>query len=205
MPLDAVFQHLPLNELFRLSWGAKNTHGDEWTQLEAEFQERLVRMRREAIAEGWLKPQGIYGYWPAQSDGDDLILYDPASVESSRPQELARFSFPRQPEGDHLCLADYFAPLSSGQMDVVALQIVTVGEGATRRFERLQEAGDYTELLATDYPSDYESRRRLPAQPHLPRPAVNQGKRHSATWLTLFWSTTSAFQFLPAGKELASP
>ena len=59
MPLEMVFKHLSLNELFRLSWGAKNTHGDAWKQLEAEFQVRLERMTREAVIEGWLKPRGV--------------------------------------------------------------------------------------------------------------------------------------------------
>jgi 5-methyltetrahydrofolate--homocysteine methyltransferase len=145
MPLDVVFQHLAKNELFRLSWGAKNTHGEAWEKLLDTFEARLVKMRREALAEDWLKPQGVYGYWPAQSEGNDLIVYEPGSVQAGSPEELTRFSFPRQPDGDLLCLADYFAPVSSGHMDVVAFQIVTVGQEATTRFDRLQAAGDYTE------------------------------------------------------------
>lgn len=145
MPLELVFQHLSINELFRLSWGAKNTHGEAWKQLEAEFTQRLERMKREALKEGWLKPQGVYGYFPAQSDGNDLVIYNPQSLDTGKPVELVRFTFPRQPEGEKLCLADYFAPVESGQMDVVAFQVVTVGESATEKFERLQEEGNYTE------------------------------------------------------------
>ena len=69
MPLEIVFKHLAKNELYRLSWGAKNTHGEEWTALEKEFDARLEAMTRQAIAEKWLVPQGVYGYWPAQADG----------------------------------------------------------------------------------------------------------------------------------------
>jgi 5-methyltetrahydrofolate--homocysteine methyltransferase len=145
MPLELVFKHLALNELFRLSWGAKNTHGEDWRKLEAEYQTRLDSMQRQAIATGWLTPQGVYGYWPAQAEGDDLILFDPATLDSAQPVELARFTFPRQSSGDTLCLADYFAPRSSGLIDTVALQVVTVGDKATHRFDQLQEAGDYTE------------------------------------------------------------
>ncbi len=145
MPLELVFQHLSINELFRLSWGAKNTHGEAWKQLEAEFTQRLERMKHEALKEGWLKPQGVYGYFPAQSDGNDLVIYNPQSLDTGKPVELVRFTFPRQPEGEKLCLADYFAPVESGQMDVVAFQVVTVGESATEKFERLQEEGNYTE------------------------------------------------------------
>jgi len=147
MPLELVFQHLYKNELFRLSWGAKNAHGEEWERLQAEFEARLDTMQRQARREGWLQPQGAYGYWPAQSDGDDLILYDPAGLGVRA--ELARFSFPRQPSSKGLCLADYFAPVQSGVMDVVALQVVTVGHEATRRFDALQAAGDYSEAYFT--------------------------------------------------------
>jgi 5-methyltetrahydrofolate--homocysteine methyltransferase len=76
MPLETVFEHLAKNELFRLSWGAKNSHGAEWVKLQAEYEERLDRMRREAMRSGWLNPQGVYGYWPAQSDGNELVVYD---------------------------------------------------------------------------------------------------------------------------------
>ena len=145
MPLAMVGQHLALNELYRLSWGAKNTHGEAWEQLKAEFDQRLVRMRKAAEAEGWLTPQGVYGYWPCQSEGDSLLVYDPDSIQSGQPQVLQQFDFPRQEGNQGLCLADYFAPKESGMMDVVAFQIVTVGHEATRRFEELEAAGEYTE------------------------------------------------------------
>jgi len=145
IPLEMVFQCLSKNELFRLSWGAKNTHGEEWERLQAEFEQRLQRMQKEAMRHRWLKPQGVYGYWPCQSDGDDLILYDPNTLRASSPEEIVRFTFPRQPDLEHLCLADYFAPVDSGVFDVVAFQVVTVGHKATERFEQLQAEGNYSE------------------------------------------------------------
>lgn len=149
MPLELVFERLAINELFRLSWGAKNAHGQEWERLQAEFEQRLDRMKRQALREGWLKPQAVYGYWPAQADRDDLIVYDPASVDSGEPGEMARFHFPRQEYSESLCLADYFTSVESGIMDVVPLQVVTVGRAATERFDRLQAAGDYSEAYFT--------------------------------------------------------
>jgi 5-methyltetrahydrofolate--homocysteine methyltransferase len=147
MPLEMIFKHLSINELYRLSWGAKNTHGDEWTKLKAGFDARLERMAKEALRDNWLKPQAIYGYFPCQSDGNDLIIYDPASVSSvnPRPSPRTRFTFPRQNFDDHLCLADYFAPIDSGKLDVVAFQVVTVGREATERIDHLQAKGDYTD------------------------------------------------------------
>ena len=141
MPLEIIYQHLDVDELYRLQWGAKNTHGDEWVKLKAEFDARLDRMKREAIRSGYLKPQAVYGYYPAQSSGDALIVYDP----SDRKTEIARFEFPRQQGQDHLALSDYFAPVESGVMDVVAFQVVTVGHGADEKFQELQGQGDYAE------------------------------------------------------------
>jgi 5-methyltetrahydrofolate--homocysteine methyltransferase len=145
IPLEVVFHYLDKKALFRLSWGAKNAHGEEWDRLEAEFEERLVNMQRAALREGWLQPQGVYGYWPVQSDGDDLLVYEPDIEPEDPPNEVARFNFPRQPAGDHLCLADYFMPVGSGQLDLMALQVVTVGQVASARYDELQTLGDYAE------------------------------------------------------------
>ena len=186
MPLEMVFKHLAINELFRLSWGAKNTHGEAWKKLEAEFRQRLDRMTRQAIQEGWLRPQAVYGYWPCQADGNDLIVYDPESVnERARAarRSCCASTSPASLLAIILCLADYFAPVDSGKMDVVALQVVTVGQAASERFERLQTAGDYTEAYFThglgvqtaEATADYlhnHIRRELGLDPE-------QGKRYS--------------------------
>ena len=145
MPLAMVGEHLSLNELFRLSWGAKNTHGEEWKKLKAVFEARLVRMRKDAEKEGWLKPQGVYGYWPCQTAEDTLLVYDPDTIQSDSPVVLQQFEFPRQKDGEGICLADYFATVNSGCMDVVAFQVVTVGPGATARFAEMEAAGEYSE------------------------------------------------------------
>ncbi len=149
MPLELVLKHLSLNELFRLSWGAKNAHGEEWEKLKAEFNARLEKMTKEALRYKWLKPRGVYGLFPCQSEGDDLIIYNPETVNSASPDEMTRFSFPRQPYDDHLALSDYFSPVDSGKLDVVAFQVVTVGQEATERFDKLQAAHDYTEAYFT--------------------------------------------------------
>ncbi|MBZ0304176.1 MAG: dihydropteroate synthase, partial [Anaerolineae bacterium] len=150
MPLEIVLRHIHKPELFRLSWGAKNAHGAEWEKLEAVFEARLQQMSKAAIREETLRPQAIYGYFPANSDGDDLIIWDWrqfASANGKGPEkiEVARFSFPRQPQGEHLCISDYFAPIDRDQVDVVALQIVTVGAEASQKFEELQQADNYSE------------------------------------------------------------
>ncbi len=145
MPLEMVLQHLHKPELYRLSWGAKNTRGAEWEQLEAEFEMRLRRMGKEAGRSGTLLPQAVYGYFPANAEGDELIIWEEEIGADGRRRARARFQFPRQPDRQHLCLSDYFAPTSSGRVDTCVLQVVTVGAVANARVEELQARDDYSE------------------------------------------------------------
>jgi 5-methyltetrahydrofolate--homocysteine methyltransferase len=207
MPLEIIFQHLFKNELFRLSWGAKNAHGEEWEALKQQFEARLTRMQKEALLEGWLQPQAVYGFWPCQADRDDLEVYAPNSTAHS-PQPLFRFNFPRQPSGERLCLADYFAPVGSGQLDLVAFQVVTVGQDATARFDTLQEAGDYAEayyvhglaVQTAEATAEYLHR-------HIRRElglAEGQGKRYSWGYPAIpeLDDHRKVFDLLPAELEL---
>ena len=207
MPLEAVFQYLARNELFRLSWGAKNTRGEEWERLKQEYETRLAEMQRQALEQGWLKPQGVYGYWPAAADRDDLVLFDPASL-GRELQEIMRFSFPRQTRGEGLCLADYFLPVESGEVDVVALQVVTVGAEATYRFDALNSDDDYSESYFThglavqtaEAAAEYLHR-------HIRRELkldADQGKRYSWGYPAIpeLGDHAKVFELLPAGEAL---
>lgn len=186
MPLETVLQHLHKPELFRLSWGATNTRGEEWTKLEAEFEARLYKMTREAIIARTLRPQAVYGYFPANSSGEDLIIYDPEAFRDGQGErrEIARFSFPRQPFGDHLCISDYFAPVDSGLIDTVPLQVVTVGDVATEHFDLLQGAHEYTEayffhglaVQAAEATANYVNKRVINRDLGV---SENRGKRYS--------------------------
>jgi 5-methyltetrahydrofolate--homocysteine methyltransferase len=126
-----------------LSWGAKNKLGAEWEALRAEFGARLERMKKDALGERWLVPQAVYGYFPARSEGDDLLLFDPDDHQKT----LVRFSFPRQTSQDHRCLSDFFLPVGSAQPDVAALQVVTVGSAATERFDAMDGRDQYSEAF----------------------------------------------------------
>ena len=131
--LQDVVDCMDRNALYRLQWGAKNAKGAEWEKLKAEFDIKVREYIREAERDGWLEPKVIYGYFPVQSSGNELIVYDPASlVETgsggwgpeagkgplpkplSQVRELTRFVFPRQPERDRLSLADYFRSTEDG-------------------------------------------------------------------------------------------
>jgi methionine synthase (B12-dependent) (EC 2.1.1.13) len=142
--LADVVECLDRNALYRLQWGAKNAKGEEWERLKADFDAKVRDLIREAERDGWLEPKVVYGYYPCQSDGHEVIVYDPPSVlNGAQPRELTRFVFPRQPERERLCLADYFRSRESGEYDVVGLQIVTMGRKVDDLTETLQQSGDY--------------------------------------------------------------
>ncbi|MGE3798377.1 MAG: vitamin B12 dependent-methionine synthase activation domain-containing protein, partial [Thermomicrobiales bacterium] len=140
--LRDLWAHLDLKTLFRLHWGGKGLKDEAWESMQRdEFLPRLARMQADAVESGWLQPRVRYGYFPANGVGNDLIFFDP----DDPAVEVARFTFPRQPARERLCLADYFLPVDSGRRDVAVLQLVTMGSEATKRTEHLQAAGEYSE------------------------------------------------------------
>jgi 5-methyltetrahydrofolate--homocysteine methyltransferase len=145
--LNEVLDLLDLDELFRLQWGGRGSGEPYETAVRDVFQPTLARLREDAVRNGWLKPQAVYGYFPVQSDGNTVIVYDPAALESDggARREVGRFTFPRQDGRDRLCLADSFRAVDSGDVDVMPRQVVTVGDAATKRFDELQAAGEYAE------------------------------------------------------------
>src|SRR5260370_11866451 len=107
-------------------------------------------MLRNSRQQRDLTPKVIYGYFPCQSSGNELNIYDPKQYsEGQGKREITRFHCPRQLEHERLCLADYFASVESGKVDVVAFQVVTMGQSASDAVQRLQQAGDYAEAYFT--------------------------------------------------------
>jgi len=149
IPLGEVFALLDLDELYRLQWGGRGSGEGFDAIVRDEFEPARRRLEAEAARDGWLQPQAVYGYFPAQADGNAIVLYDPVAVESDggARREIARFEFPRQAGRERLCLADYVRPIAADEMDVIALQIVTVGQAASERFATLQAAGEYSEAF----------------------------------------------------------
>jgi 5-methyltetrahydrofolate--homocysteine methyltransferase len=140
--MDEVYRHLDTHVLFKLHWGGRGVKGQAWRRLvEEEFAPRLERMWRE---QDYLQPRALLGYFPCNSQGNELIVWDPAAPGQ---RELERLIFPRQPRGDRLCLADFYRPLESGQLDVVALQAVTAGSRVTELMAELEAAGEFSEQL----------------------------------------------------------
>jgi 5-methyltetrahydrofolate--homocysteine methyltransferase len=148
-----MFAGMDLKTLYRLHWGARGS-GPALDQLiRDDFEPRRLKLQREAEEKGWIKPTAVYGFFPVQSDGQDLVVYDPGSFapgslnNRGKLEEIVRFTFPRQAEREGLCLSDYFLPVDSSKLDVLALQLVTVGPYVDELGQALDARGEYAESL----------------------------------------------------------
>jgi 5-methyltetrahydrofolate--homocysteine methyltransferase len=143
--LDEVYRHLDTHVLFKLHWGGRGVKGEAWqTLLRDEFRPRLERMWKEQT---YLHPRALLGFFPCYSLGNDIVVLDP----EDRKSELTRFVCPRQPKGDRICLADFFRPDIDGappaELDVIAVQAVTVGSEVTELMAKLEAEGEFAEQL----------------------------------------------------------
>jgi len=147
IPLADYASYLDERALFLGQWGLKPTKGGGGPShaelAETEGRPRLRMWLERAQTEGLLQAAVVHGYFPCVSDGDDLIVLDESGGERER------FRFPRQRRDRRLCLADFFRPRSSGETDVVAFQLVTVGSRiseATAELFAKHAYRDYLEL-----------------------------------------------------------
>ncbi|HVE76890.1 MAG TPA: methionine synthase [Actinomycetota bacterium] len=132
--------------LFRGQWQYKrkpDQSAQEYRDyLKSEIEPILRTLLDQSITEQILQPAVVYGYFPAQSDGDDLIVY-----KEDRKTEWVRFTFPRQRSGKFLCISDFFRPISSEEMDVVAFHLVTMGRRVSEVAHELFTDDKYTDYL----------------------------------------------------------
>ncbi|NVN90408.1 MAG: methionine synthase [Desulfuromonadales bacterium] len=142
IPLDHVLPYISRQMLYGKYLGLKGTvdrlleAGDEKAvRLRDTVEEIIALLRREAL----IHPKALYRFFPAAGDGNDLVIFDP----HNSTLELMRFSFPRQPVNEFLCLADFVRPLSSSERDSVALLVTTAGEGVREQSERWKGEGEY--------------------------------------------------------------
>ncbi len=154
--LDEVYRHLDTHVLFKLHWGGRGVKGEAWqTLLREDFQPRLQRMWREQT---YLHPRALLGFFPCYALGNEIVVLDPAVMDpaggtdpANPASELTRFVCPRQPKGDRLCLADFFRPAVDGrppeELDVIAVQAVTVGSEVTELMAKLEAEGEFAEQL----------------------------------------------------------
>ena len=160
--LREVFRYINDTALFKNQWQLKTASQEDYLRLvEEKFRPIRKQLEEEVIASGLFEPQVVWGYFPAHSDGNDVVVYEPemggtAELRSAgqpgaavptQAKEFLRFTFPRQREGRRLCISDFFAAKSSGNMDVIGLSLVTIGPKASVETQRLFEGGEYTKYL----------------------------------------------------------
>src|SRR5690606_24641058 len=123
VPIDDVAAFVNETAIFRNQWGFRPEKGESDEDFKARVRPTLREELAKAKAAGLLVPQVVYGYCPANSDGDDLVIW----TDEARPAEAARFHYPRQRKEPYLCIADFFRPAEGDEVDYVAFQVVTMG------------------------------------------------------------------------------
>jgi 5-methyltetrahydrofolate--homocysteine methyltransferase len=144
--LDIIYPYINTTALFRGQWGFKmgalsrSAFDDLVTETVEPIYERLKTKCKE---ENVLRPKVVYGWWPCNSDGNDVIVYD----EVDHEKEIARYTFPRQTKRNKRCISDFFLPTSSGEKDVIGMSCVTVGSEVSKQTCDLFDNDEYSEYL----------------------------------------------------------
>jgi 5-methyltetrahydrofolate--homocysteine methyltransferase len=147
---EELFAYINERTLIGTQWQFRKNNVDP-REYERQMQEvaypALERLKKMCLAENIMRPAVVYGYFPAASEGNDLIVFE----DDGRTERL-RFSFPRQDHGDFLCLSDFFLPINENSgaakaTDVVSLFGVTMGHEVSRRAKELFDADRYMDYL----------------------------------------------------------
>ena len=143
IPVADIAGYVNETALFRNQWQFRPIDGED----DAAFKERIRPTMREqldsALAQGLLVPQVVYGYFPVNGSGDDLVVWD----SPERTAELCRFRYPRQPKDPFLCIADFFRPADGDEVDYAAFHIVTMGAEVSKAAAKLFADNRYQDYL----------------------------------------------------------
>jgi 5-methyltetrahydrofolate--homocysteine methyltransferase len=141
IPLQDFAKMIDERALFVGQWGLRGGK-DNFSAVLDEARPRLRDLLAEAQINSWFTPAVVYGYFPCYSEGNDLVLVDPEGKN-----EVARFTFPRQRRDRRLCIADFFRAKTQNELDVISLQVVTMGSRISEITNQLFLANDYRRYL----------------------------------------------------------
>ncbi len=141
--LDEIAEYINETALFRNQWQYRPLDGENDEDFKSRIRPELRDQLAQAKATGILVPQLVYGYFPANGDGNDVIIW----TDESRTTERMRFSYPRQGEAPFLCIADFFRPVESGELDYAAFHIVTMGAKVSDAAAELFAKNEYQKYL----------------------------------------------------------
>ena len=158
IPLRDYASFLDERATFMGQWGLKPSRAEDGASyeelVETEGRPRLRAWMDRVQTEGLLEAAVAYGYFPAVSDGDDLVIlhHGPEGAtdggSGGEPgTERMRFKFPRQARDRHLCLSDFVASKESGKIDVVPFQLVTMGNRVSEVANEIYAKNEYREYL----------------------------------------------------------
>ena len=158
IPLRDYAAFLDERATFMGQWGLKPGRGEDGASyeelVETEGRPRLRSWLERIQSEGWLEAAVVYGYFPAYSEGDDLVIlhHGPENATDGGSggvpgTERLRFTFPRQARDRHLCLSDFVASKESGKIDIVPFQLVTMGARVSEEANKLYAANEYRDYL----------------------------------------------------------
>jgi len=143
--IDDIVGYLNLTALFRNQWGYRPDKSV--SETDSDFKERISAVLRDELdkakAKDLLVPQVAWGYFAANSEGDDLVLWN----DETRSVELTRFSFPCQAIEPWLCIADFFRSSDSGETDYAGFHVVTMGPKVSEETARLFAENQYSDYL----------------------------------------------------------
>jgi 5-methyltetrahydrofolate--homocysteine methyltransferase len=145
VPISDIYPYLNENVLIRGQWRVRQQDmpdDDYQAMLDEKIIPTLRRLQAECADKRLLIPKAVYGYFPCQSSGNDLIIY-----REDMKTEWLRFNFPRQDHASRLCISDFFASVDEGIMDVIGCQVVTMGKQASEYSQQLFEANKYSDYL----------------------------------------------------------
>jgi len=143
MSIDEISEYLNLTALFRNQWGFRPENGEDDPAFKVRVSATLREQLGIAKEESLLVPQVVWGHYAAASEGNDLILYS----DDTRTKEITRFTFPRQSVSPFLCIADFFRPVDSADLDYASFMLVTMGARVSERCQELFAENHYTDYL----------------------------------------------------------
>ena len=141
--LDEIAEYINETALFRNQWQYRPNEGE----TDADFKERIRPLLREQLSAaksgGYLVPQVVYGYFPVNADGNDLIVW----TDETRTVEKTRFHYPRQKVAPYMCIADFYRSVESGEKDYAAFHIVTMGSPVSEKAAELFAENKYNDYM----------------------------------------------------------
>lgn len=141
--LDEIAEYINETALFRNQWQYRPNEGE----TDSDFKDRIRPLLREQLGAaksgGYLVPQVVYGYFPVNADGNDLIVW----TDDTRTVEKTRFHYPRQKVAPYMCIADFYRSVESGEKDYAAFHIVTMGSPVSEKAAELFAENKYNDYM----------------------------------------------------------